>query len=480
MNHLAASLMVLGGLAGCAFEVPLGEHDGGSSCGTFGAAGLALDPAFGDCGRVRLDVGQVENVAWGVQGMTLDLQGRVVIAGRGGRAGAFDFTAVRLLDDGAPDPTFGVAGVATLDVGTPDDAAQAVLVEPGGAVVLVGGGNSATGDAPSSIFARLTATGLADSSFGAGGFIVADVGASRGVCNTVVRRAADGVLICGGHGWDVFPGPTNLQLLARHADGSPDSFFGVASRAAIDFVGGDEFGGAILAEGDHFFVPTSAWTGASFDFALVRLKELGFADATFSDARGVPGQASLDVEGGADGCVAVLPDQGGAICVGTGTMGGQLGGLLVRFTAQGAVDATFGSAGRAPLPQWTAVNAVLPLAGGNFLIGGALRGSGTNTLLAIQEFTAAGVALGEPSTLEVSAEGDEVRALALDPQGRLLVFGVAGQGSGDNDFFLARLAPPGDPGARRLGVAGACSTAPAALWAVPWLLLLFRRRPRQR
>jgi len=257
----------------CGIEVRLGSHDG--SCDDGGVGEFELDPSFGDCGRVVLDVGQQENLAFGVQGLALDAQGRLLLAGAGGLTGAHDFAVLRLLSTGARDTMFGVDGVVELDVGSPFDQAEGVLSGPDGAIIVVGSAREAEGP-PRSIVARLLPSGAVDLSFGTRGFVVADVAGRAGVLNGVVRRSSDGALLAAGQGWETWPGPADLQVLGRTANGEPLESFGAAGVAVADFFGSDEFGGslAFTARGE-LLVPGTAWYGTSFDVAVARLAASG-------------------------------------------------------------------------------------------------------------------------------------------------------------------------------------------------------------
>jgi uncharacterized delta-60 repeat protein len=102
--------------------------------------------------------------------VVIDKQGRIVIIGRGdGPSGEYDWTVARLLNNGAPDPTFNPSGAmpgteyAPRPTGTLFDA-HTGTVAPDGKVLLAGG-------TASSLVERLNEDGSLDTSFNAEGAV---------------------------------------------------------------------------------------------------------------------------------------------------------------------------------------------------------------------------------------------------------------------------------------------------------------------
>jgi uncharacterized delta-60 repeat protein len=132
-----------------------------------------LDPAFSGDGKVDTQVangfGDRAN-AVAVQG-----DGKIVVAGLGiDEQGADDedFAIARYRADGNPDPTFGGDGILTTDLDGQDsvDVANAVAVQPDGAIVVAG---SSDGDFA---VARYQPNGDVDTTFGGDGKLTTDFG----------------------------------------------------------------------------------------------------------------------------------------------------------------------------------------------------------------------------------------------------------------------------------------------------------------
>ena len=107
--------------------------------------------------------------------------GRIVVAGPTNRAGNFDFAVAQVLNpQGTFDPSFGGGGFGNLDFaagGGSGDSAQGVVLQPDGKVILAGYTNAnATQDLG---VARTTAGGMLDFGYGASGISFTNFGADE-------------------------------------------------------------------------------------------------------------------------------------------------------------------------------------------------------------------------------------------------------------------------------------------------------------
>ena len=101
--------------------------------------------------------------------------GRVIAVGSVRRPDGTDrdFAVMRYLPDGTPDPAFGRSGRVTTDFGRREDAARAVALQPDGAIVVAGNtSNPAPGPVSIAALARYSPEGVLDVTFGSGGTMV--------------------------------------------------------------------------------------------------------------------------------------------------------------------------------------------------------------------------------------------------------------------------------------------------------------------
>ncbi len=412
------------------------------------------DPSFAQAGVFALHVGSVDNLNWTPQGLAVQSDGRIVLAGSGGTAADGSFVALRLRDDGTLDPSFGLGGVANIDLGYLYELGQAVRLQPDGKIVLAGEVGSAAAAGHQVAVVRLLADGSLDSSFATVGWRTIDLLAGEDVVNGLVVLSDGRLRLCG-HGWAVpLPASPDLVVYGLMADGAIETSFGTGGVVLVDFFGGDEFGGACVAGGgDSVLVPGQSWVGAGgFDAVLARVLVEGTLDPTFDDgSTGLPGRASLTIGGQDEGCDAVVRQADGAMlcAIGSSATDGA-DSLLARFLPTGVLDPTFGTGG------WVAFN----LGGVDFfravteLPDDRIVAAGTRTNdVGDQDFSLAvltssgaldphaGTNVGRPGLFSFDITpgyDDEARSLALDAEGRLLVSGGTSDG-GTNSFAILRL-----------------------------------------
>jgi len=299
------------------------------------ASGL-LDPGFAGDGVVDLDLG----VRARAQALALDRDGRIVLGGYAVLVpgGVEQFVAVRLLEDGTPDPSFGSGGAATTSFGTRDARALAVAVQPDGSVVLAGWARSSSNRDVALV--RYTASGELDAGFGNGGRITYAIGGGNDEA-TAVAIDPDGRIVLAGYAAD---GSTYDLLAARlAANGAPDpSFAGTGFRRVSASDGAEQANGLLLRADGGVVLAGQSKVGGSQRFVLARLDAAGTPDPTFGNAGVVVTTIGELAE--AKG-VAAMP-RGRIVVAGRARLaGGRLQFALTRHLPSGALDPSFGDGG---------------------------------------------------------------------------------------------------------------------------------------
>ena len=129
-----------------------------------------LDSVFGQSGKVTTRLGLGDAYSFGI---VLQSNGRIVLAGYSTTTLDHDFSLVGYTANGTLDSTFGHGGFVTTDfAGATDDIAYAMTVQGDGKLVVAG----RTGDYPENDFAvaRYSSDGQLDQTFGVGGKVVSD------------------------------------------------------------------------------------------------------------------------------------------------------------------------------------------------------------------------------------------------------------------------------------------------------------------
>lgn len=154
-----------------------------------------LDTTFGTGGRVITRAGLNESAA---QSVTLQDDGKILLAGyaSNGIVDDFDFALARYLPDGSRDTTFGSGGQVVTDLaGGSDDSGHSVTVQSDGKIVVAG--SSGTAGNYDFALVRYNADGSLDTTFGNGGKVITPVGSSDDFGWSVAVQS-DGKLLVSG------------------------------------------------------------------------------------------------------------------------------------------------------------------------------------------------------------------------------------------------------------------------------------------
>jgi uncharacterized delta-60 repeat protein len=259
----------------------------------------AIDASFGSGGIVLVPGGPHLNV--------LAVQGDGTILAGGGQE------LRRLLGSGTPDPAFGSGGVATL----PGLDAADVAVQADGKLVLAVRAGDQERNTYDFGLVRLLADGAADPTFASGQPVVLDVGADY---PAGVAVGPDGAIVLAGTSLTVNDGWNKTVLIRRLADGSPDPQFGDGgiSVTQLSPQHQDSVNDLVLtSDGRPVVAADVVAPGAQHHASVARFTVRGVLDTTF----GTGGQTIVPSEyGPAVSGLAAAPD-GGYLIV-NASMGG--------------------------------------------------------------------------------------------------------------------------------------------------------------
>ena len=438
-----------------------------------------LDPSFSGNGLVSLKVGNFGAFASAV---VQQPDGKLVLGGAG-HLDPGDFMAVRLARNGAPDPEFGTAGVASADFAGRWDSAFAMIRQPDGKLVLAGvvETNNFTLDIG---LARFNVNGTLDATFGTDGWTTLDIGGSHDYARALIRQP-DGKLVIAGEG---ISGPTGTYqpVFARfNTDGTLDTTFGIGGTTRVDFGNGLRSGAHALAQqSDGKLVAVgTVYGGTRIDYAVMRVSADGTLDPTFDG----DGMLVIDFNGNFEqaGSVAIQPD--GAILV---------GGLralpddryasaaLLRMNGQGRLDNSFGTAGQAvvDLGDYSELSSIVVQDDGRIVATGRRsRTSDASEDMIVARFNAngtldrtygnAGVATADFGAGGISPSSRGA-ALVRQADGRYVAVGSGSAGAYTVEFFAAARF---DDGATFPGLIGLTRTSQSIDETAPSVTYTVRR-----
>jgi uncharacterized delta-60 repeat protein len=418
----------------------------------------SLDPTFGNNGIATTSLRAATASA-------LQSDGKIVLAGLGDSNSQFYDTLTRLNSDGSIDTSFGVNGVANFQPGSGSGLAPfgffAMAIEPNGEIVAA----ALTQGLANGIYtnfvqvARVEANGTLDASFGSGGFTV-----TRDITFTPNNVTGPQAIALGlESNGSIVVASSYFNLMARFTNhGQLDTTFGSGGLVNLANPGPnttsaptqivvEKNGKILVASGSTTPTPTLQ------SGTISRYNSNGTLDTTFGaagSAASVASASALLVE--SDGEIVVA----GSLTskVNAAPAGNDVGFGVVRYTANGMIDKTFGSGGVAVADFGTGAPlsgafAVAVQANGEVVAGGAAAqgelSSSFDSAFGLARFTSAGLldssfgTGGLVTTTLVSGSTNVysyVNGLMIQSDGKIVAAGDTSVGQGFEAGTLAYVA----------------------------------------
>lgn len=435
-----------------------------------------LDPTFGVQGRNFVTVfnSQPElgnhNYA---EDIVIQPDGKILVAGSAWVIpNGDDFVILRFNANGQLDSTFANGGIFRHTLSPVTDRLNGIAVQADGKIVAAGAVNVGTQDLAWAVM-RLNPNGTLDPSFGTNGIVTTNFFASLDEATEVAIRP-DGKIVA--TGW-VTRGGVNDGISYDFAvaqylpNGTLDPSFGTNGTTFADFGRGDLAQTSVLQPDGKIvlagFVAVQT-TAIHYDFGLARFDPNGSLDLTFGTGGKVITPIRNDLDELARG-IALAPD-GKLVVTGDlynppdGNIQGHRDVVTVRYNQNGSLDTTFDGDGKfiydsALGDRSEGSDDVVVQPDGKIVVAAKshLRtesvqgGSVSHTELMVMRlqpnggldnsFEGDGIAMtdfGMFAPFPSVRTGDRGNAIALQPDGKIVVAGEAVWGNGDWSFCIAR------------------------------------------
>ena len=418
------------------------------------AAPGALDSTFGGTGIVITDLGDYFDKAYAV---ALQSNGKIVVAGStfvGGTAAA----VVRFNSNGTLDTSFNGTGKSFTKVSGFTEV-HSVVIQSDGQIVVGGKAGSAFA------VARFDTNGTLDGSFGINGVMTTPFpGGLSPSCHGLALQS-DGKIVLAGR---FSSGVTGIQVVRYDSSGFLDSSFGNAGVLATGIVT-SAFSIAIQPDGKILLTGGES-NGTNFDIVLARYNANGTPDTSLNGT----GKVRTDVSGDDTGFdVALQPD--GKIVVG-GWAGANFSVspprgefAVVRYNTNGSLDSTFNGTGKATVDFGSFDTdpgfAIAIQPNGKIVVVGVNDYGASNGQLAFARFTETGqldatfATLGKGTVDFGGWSHSDGFDTVLQPDGNIIIAGTVPSPINGFDVGVVRL--EGDPPAPEIGV-----EQPAGTWLV--------------
>ena len=378
------------------------------------------------------------------------------------------------------DSTFGQGGYLATDFFGTDEQAYAVAPMGDGrfvaAGVVIGPNASGPGGSPNVAVARYLANGALDPSFARAGLFNLDIDGGSDETRAIKVLPDQGVLMAATLSTHAH---ADFGLVKLRADGTLDTAFGEADEGSarkgwvrLD-IGGPNIhdeawalavqsdGRVLVAGRTRVVMPNNA---AYTRVAVARFRANGDVDTSFGgNGNGFVVLPQFLSDDTSDDLAGIALTRTGALAaddriVVVGHTSGRNNAFLMRLTANGALDPTFGNGGRVAIQAGSSggvqvgvstISAARLAADGRILI----LGEGGDRGMTVMRFTASGAldtSFGNKGRALLKFSGiadyDEPAALALQPNGKIVAAGYAtnrATGAPRKDFFVGRLLADG-------------------------------------
>lgn len=402
-----------------------------------------LDPSFGQSGKATSSFFGGSAFAFAA---ALQPDGKIIAAG--GNSTTQNFSLARFLTDGSLDNGFGTAGRVTTAFNANNDFAyaQAVTIQPDGKIVAGGLANNSSGIAEFAIV-RYLPNGSLDSSFGSLGKAITNISGVGDQLTALLVEPDGKILAVGSAGED-------FAVVRYNADGTLDNSFGSSGKVITDFVGFPDSAQAVAFQPDaKILVAGSTITldrtgGIRKRFGLVRYNGSGTIDASFGSSGKVVTLFNSEFWDSEAYALVVQPDAKIVVAGWTNDPQGGTDFALARYSADGNLDTTFGSAGQVTTDFSNhgndEISSVALQSDGKIVAGGFSALRGEHQLFALSRYNSdgtldGGFGLGGKLTTAFFSGGFDcnVSELLLQPDGKIVSVGWAFFTDG-NHFALAR------------------------------------------
>jgi uncharacterized delta-60 repeat protein len=289
-----------------------------------------LDTSFNGTGKVQLlPFGLTYDVATGV---SVQGDGKIVVAGFTSSGGGTEFALSRLNSDGTLDTTFNGNGELVVPFASATAYAQGMAIQSDGKILVVGYASPSNSLNSDIALARVNPDGTLDTTFNASGTLKVPnaVGNTFGITAAV---APDGkIVVAGSYN-------AGFAIDRLNADGTLDTSFHGTGQLALALGFGSATSVTFQPDGKIIIAGYSPNSSGLYDITLVRLDVDGTLDSGFN------GNGIVTVPSGANSTdvalsVLVQPD-GRIIASGVSTASGVADFLIARFNPDGSLDGTF-------------------------------------------------------------------------------------------------------------------------------------------
>lgn len=406
----------------------------------FSQAGL-LDVTFGNAGIVRTDIANANDYGFST---VVQPDGKILVAGISftDTVTYNDFVILRYKTNGSLDSSFGTNGIVTTTFGSSDDEAWSMCLQVDGKIVVAG--RALFTNHYDFAIARYNINGSLDNTFDGDGKVTTNLGGQNDYANCV-KMQSDGKIVV--TGFTNTNNIDQLTTVRYNSNGSLDATFDtdgiVITQVAKVYIDGQSM--AIQSDGKIVASATVRFPTNEYDVLMVRYNTNGSLDSTF-DSDGI---VTTDMCYTDNALAIAIQNDGKIIVAGNSydtiniAMGKNV--LLARYNTNGTLDNTFNGNGKVFVEvtnQADFANAIAIQDNGKIIVAGRSADG-------VGDFKIILVRLNDDGTLDNTFNNDGLvitnmasaheygQGIAIQNDGKIIVTGFFNDGA-TYDIFVAR------------------------------------------
>jgi len=399
----------------------------------------SLDPTFNSTGKLTTDNGFLDLYT----DVVVQPDGKIIATGMYyDMIYSASIQVARFMPDGSYDPTFGENGLFTFHKNYETDAYACYLKEDGS--ILVAGITTDEFGAFAMIVLQIDEQGNLDTGFGDSGMTYLDLGPGEDIAYDITTDASGRILVAG---FSVNANFLNAPVIIRLTPGGmPDPSFGVDGVATIPVTESDnDFSSVCVQQDGRIIASGHISNGLSwFSLLIAGYDSTGVLDPSFG-TEGIVNMNLNNVDDEFFGMSLTSDDE--IILSGFTTIPGTIDYhmLLMKFSADGQPDASFGEQGKVIFGEnpYNVGNDLVLQTDGRILVAGTsgqkMPGNNDWAIWRFLEDGSPDESFGTNGfiTTEFSGEADEALGIALF-ENKIILAGKARNGSQNFNFAVAR------------------------------------------
>ncbi len=208
--------------------------------------------------------------------IALNQFGQIILAGGKTTVGSIgEIQLLRYNSNGSIDLSFGILGEVNTDIGTEDDAASAIVIQPDNKIVIAGSGDNFSPitniTAYDFIFARYLPNGDLDTTFGVGGKQAIAIGNYNDIATSIALDSNLNIVSAGYSNNSSNFQDYDFALVRLTADGNLDSSFAYNGKLTTPILAADDLSYCSLIQPDGKIISAGSTQNVGrYDLAVVR------------------------------------------------------------------------------------------------------------------------------------------------------------------------------------------------------------------